>query len=283
MLEFLDDDNYRRVNMHIVELLDDNINAALFLSELINRHNYHMNREELIDMDDTLWFFYTTDKCFERLRLSRKKQESVIKLLIEKDFIRVKITGLPARKHFSVNDTAVLEAYILLTSRKQVCRKDACQSVQKVQSRHYIKKNNIKEREDANASTPHPSPKKDRTKAVQNTPPKKSYGIYKKVRLTDEELERLRKDLTTPVVEDYIQRVDDQIATKKTAYTDHNRVIRNWHRRDEKKKLERLNPIATGGNSKYIERIAPLTPEEQQERKEWQEAHKKTQEQAINH
>lgn len=72
------------------------------------------------------------------------------------------------------------------------------------------------------------------------TPPKskkKTYGEYRKVKLTDEEYQRLCEDYSEKTISEYIRKIDEYLQmTGKKAYKDYNLAIRNWLNRDNIKK-----------------------------------------------
>lgn len=66
-----------------------------------------------------------------------------------------------------------------------------------------------------------PAPKK---------PVKHKYGEYSNVLLSDEELEKLRAEISN--VNDYIERLSSYIASTGKVYKSHYATIRNWYRKD---------------------------------------------------
>ena len=78
---------------------------------------------------------------------------------------------------------------------------------------------------DINKRTGKPSP----------APPKsvkKKFGEYGNVSLTDEQYSQLVKDYGEPVMNDYIQRMDEYIQMKGKKYKDFNLALRNWIKKD---------------------------------------------------
>lgn len=63
-------------------------------------------------------------------------------------------------------------------------------------------------------------------------PKKKAYGEYKKVLLTDEELEKLKTEFPNDW-QDWIDRVDGYCAQNGKRYTNYLATIRNWARKDK--------------------------------------------------
>ena len=96
----------------------------------------------------------------------------------------------------------------------------------------------IEKEGDITAQAPTPSPKKK--KVVRH-----KYGEYKRVLLSDEELDKLKAEF--PDWEERIERLDFYMYNNKKSYTDHLATIRNWARKDKSEERER-NGKAGGVN-----------------------------------
>jgi Asp-tRNA(Asn)/Glu-tRNA(Gln) amidotransferase C subunit len=81
---------------------------------------------------------------------------------------------------------------------------------------------------DSNESLPPPKPKK---------PVKHKHGQYKRVLLTDDELEKLKTEF--PDWEERIERLDSYIEQSGKTYKSHLATIRNWARRDKDEPAKR--------------------------------------------
>lgn len=105
VLRLLSSDDYQIYNRSTARALKS-VNAAIMLSEIINRYLYHKERDELrkFENHDGEWVLYTVEKCEERTCLSYKEQTSAIKILQKHGFIKKKSIGLPAKRHFQVNE-----------------------------------------------------------------------------------------------------------------------------------------------------------------------------------
>lgn len=99
------------------------------------------------------------------------------------------------------------------------------------------------------------NPQKSRKKNV----PKKKYGEYKHVFLTDEEYERLIKDFGEGTVKQYIQAVDEYVQQHGKTYDDYNLTLRKWIRGDRKDGESEENQHSYDLN-KYIEHAMNNTP-----------------------
>lgn len=81
-------------------------------------------------------------------------------------------------------------------------------------------------------------------------PPRHKYGEYKNVLLTDEELEKLKKEFPTDY-ENRIEKLSCYIASTGKSYKNHLATIRNWARRENQgqptKQPEQKEPERYGG------------------------------------
>lgn len=67
----------------------------------------------------------------------------------------------------------------------------------------------------------------------EKTPPRnEKHGENGKVELTDDEFNRLAEQMGVSKRDEYIERLDDYIASKGVNYKSHYATIRNWYRRD---------------------------------------------------
>ena len=103
-IDLLDSNNYQTYNRLIARELGS-VNAAIMLSELVNRHNYHRDKNDLKECSkyDGLWFYYTVEKCEERTVLSRKEQDLALSKMEKHEFFTKKIIGVPGKRHFQIN------------------------------------------------------------------------------------------------------------------------------------------------------------------------------------
>lgn len=86
-----------------------------------------------------------------------------------------------------------------------------------------------------------PPKKASSKKASTSKPPRKKYGEYKHVLLTDEQYERLIKDFGETTVKQYIQAVDEYVQQKGETYQDYNLTIRKFIRRDNPEPMAVVN------------------------------------------
>jgi len=103
-LDLLDSGQYQTYNRQVAHVLGS-INAAILLSELINRYQYHRDHEELFEDE---WFYYTVEKCEERTCLSKKQQNKAFKILEERGFFSKRAIGIPPKRYFKLNFDAIL-------------------------------------------------------------------------------------------------------------------------------------------------------------------------------
>ena len=111
-LFFLNRESYGIYNRQMVTITGS-LNTACFLSELVEKRQYHRNRGELIthpEYGEEL-FYQTIQGIEERLGLTKDEQATCVKKLVKLGFITVNVFGVPARRYFKLNDEAILQAY----------------------------------------------------------------------------------------------------------------------------------------------------------------------------
>jgi hypothetical protein len=110
------------INKQLVYRLQS-IEAALFLSNLIDKYEYHSNRNELLFVDeDEEYYFYAKSEDIEKATtLSYKVQRRIIKLLESNCLIKTIKKGVPPKIHFSINEDAIWEILNSPESEVQTC------------------------------------------------------------------------------------------------------------------------------------------------------------------
>ncbi len=111
-LSFLNENAYQTYNRHIARDLKS-VNAAIMLSELVNRRHYHTEHNELNSHEKygDGWFYLTIDKAEERTCLSRKEQDHGLNILKKHGLITAVHFGLPMKRYFKIHDDKVLEIF----------------------------------------------------------------------------------------------------------------------------------------------------------------------------
>jgi hypothetical protein len=109
-LSFLNQDNYQIYNRQIAKFCES-VSAAIMLSELVNRFEYHVARNELSSHPKygDGWFYLTVDKAEDRTCLSRKEQLSALKILKNLELIESCEFGLPNKRYFKLKENKILQ------------------------------------------------------------------------------------------------------------------------------------------------------------------------------
>ncbi len=76
------------------------VTAGLLLSQLLYWHGKG---------NDPEWFYKTIEELKEETELSRAEQDTAIKRCKELGLIKVKIKGIPAKRHFTLNIEKIIE------------------------------------------------------------------------------------------------------------------------------------------------------------------------------
>ena len=69
-----------------------NVSSAVMLQQLL-----------LLQLKSEGWFRFTVEECKKRTSLSRKEQETAVKVLYEKGLFKKKSFGIPRCRHFLLN------------------------------------------------------------------------------------------------------------------------------------------------------------------------------------
>jgi len=106
--DLLDEGDYQTYNRSVARAVGS-VNAAIMLSELINRYKCNQERGELVTFDKAPgeWFYYTLEKCEERTVLSRKEQDRAIKYLTDHGLVIKQSFGTPAKRHFQIKWSSI--------------------------------------------------------------------------------------------------------------------------------------------------------------------------------
>lgn len=103
LFTILNANNYLTVNREIARKIG--INAAIFLSEIIDKFCYFEARGQL----DDGWFYLTVDDAESRTTLKKDCQTGAIKILKELGFIETKQRGMPAKRYFKVDKKKITD------------------------------------------------------------------------------------------------------------------------------------------------------------------------------
>lgn len=108
IFKLLNPDNTITINRPLAHVLG--VNEAIIYSALIAKQLYYERREML---DEDGYFYSTIADLNESTGLTRYKQDSAIKNLLETSLIDYHTKGTPARRYFRVNDDAeTLKAFL---------------------------------------------------------------------------------------------------------------------------------------------------------------------------
>lgn len=202
-LDLLDSGNFQTYNRKVARELG-NVNAAIMLSELINRYNYHKSHDELLTYKkhEGVWFYYTVDKCEERTILSRKEQETAIKVLENRELFDKRSIGIPPKRHFALNIENILEFVgglktLFIKSEKGVMK-----------GPKGAKRNDLKGR---NNKEPHEEPKKDNNSIPQESKkeaaPVVVFSIFNSLDIHESEKVKMSKNMDESKAVNLVNRV----------------------------------------------------------------------------
>lgn len=99
------------------------LNPAILLCELANQSAHFEEEGQLETFDDEYGYFYEKIAVMEkRTGLSRREQDTALKVLKERELIKCVVKGLPAKRYFKVNEEKATEVF--LNSKSRMAEKD---------------------------------------------------------------------------------------------------------------------------------------------------------------
>lgn len=242
ILDLIRTDNYLILNRTLIQALG--LHPAVILCELANQSAWFEEKEKTECFDGEDGYFYEVMKDLEkRTGLSRKEQDSAIKILKDKNLIKTAIKGMPAKRYFKINEEMVYHLFSKrhssLSKRDNLeCPKQTTYFVQKGQSAQYIQENK-------------------RENKVRDSSPKKnillvSYG--KHVKLTQEDYDSFCTKHSKGFIDDLIERMNDYCGANGKVYKCYASALRGWIRKEPPKPEGNKTPkeIAKAMKEKYF-------------------------------
>ena len=113
LFSFIKQEAYFTVNYKLVKHIG--LNPSIFFGEICNEFKYYYEKNLLINDD---WFFATTDKIQSRIGFSKFLQSNCIKILQDCKILEMKIMGIPAKKHFKINGTELIDLMEIITQQE---------------------------------------------------------------------------------------------------------------------------------------------------------------------
>lgn len=119
LIQLLAGNNFLQVNRTLCK----NLGAitAIILSEMCSMYVYLSERKGLSKINGTSdWFYLTIDEIEEKLGITRKQQDAAIEKLVDTGLLEYKVTGLPAKRYFRINQENLLIYFSLDESRDKI-------------------------------------------------------------------------------------------------------------------------------------------------------------------
>ena len=109
--------DYMRVPRPLIRKF--NLNTAVMLSEIYSEYTYWEERHEL---QQGGWFYSTVENMYYNTGLSKHQQLCACKELVAYGIIKVKYHGMPKKRYFKFNMSAVQDLYddIITNSKVRV-------------------------------------------------------------------------------------------------------------------------------------------------------------------
>lgn len=96
---------YWQVNKHLAHRVG--IEAALLLSDMVDRWTYFVEQGQTVEIDGKPHFFATSDEIRAKTTLTYRKQKSALKSLESEKLLEARLAGTPAKLHFHVCEEAI--------------------------------------------------------------------------------------------------------------------------------------------------------------------------------
>lgn len=100
----LSNDAYWQVNKKLARRFGND--AAIILSDLISKYDYHDDRGELTKSGE---FFYTIEDMEKYTNVKKKAQTNALRKLKNAKMIEIDVRGLPASRYFKINHDVIDE------------------------------------------------------------------------------------------------------------------------------------------------------------------------------
>jgi hypothetical protein len=105
-LQLFGNDAFIPVNKHLAKEIG--LVDSVIYGELISLYKYYKSQNQLVD---DKWFYCTIERMEDATSCKKDQQDDAIKRLIKKGMIEKKMKGLPAKRHFSIDITKLIEIY----------------------------------------------------------------------------------------------------------------------------------------------------------------------------
>lgn len=204
------------------------VNAAIIFSELMQRFDYHRTKNELTTLDNIEgWFYHTSEAMDDRLALSRREQDTGIKILKDFELIETRLSGIPAKRYFKIN----IEKFVELM---EISKNIYSLAETANQGSTIMPNNSCGNRQQYKDKEPKEEPKKE-IRAVASSlsitkKEKKDFGEF--VKLSENEFKDLCQELGCPLVQHYITAINLWVPNNKPK-KNYAATIKQWHHRDK--------------------------------------------------
>ena len=158
---------------------------------------------EIDSLDNDEGCFASNDYFATFLGLSKERTRKIIASLKDKGYISIELIYKEGTKEVDKRIMKVIKGYGRIQPDGQN------QPTGMGENDHYITKSYNK-------------------KNNTNKEPRHKYGEYKNILLTDKELEKLISDYGKPIIDEYIQKMDEWIELNGKRYKNYNLALRKW-------------------------------------------------------
>jgi len=104
ILNLISSDGFICVNKNIIRKIG--LNCAVLLGELASQYNYWVSVKQI---SNDGYFYLTGETCTYNTGLSYYEQTKAIDKLVELNILQTKTAGMPAKKYYKIDETALIE------------------------------------------------------------------------------------------------------------------------------------------------------------------------------
>jgi hypothetical protein len=173
ILDLLRSDGSIVINKALAHLIG--LNETILLSEIISLYKFY---EKVKRLDDGGFFYATHDTIEDNTTLKKDTQIRTVKKLVELGLITSELRGLPAKRHFNINEDAIAKLVIEgKDSQNAKADNDGAFDLQKSENPHY----------DQHSQNAKPSTLKKRNQGVAKVETSNTKSINTNIKEEEEE------------------------------------------------------------------------------------------------
>ena len=145
IITFISSRNYIAVNRILMK--EYGLHEALLLGELASEYEYWEAQGQITEDG---YFYSTVENVKENTTLSDSQQRKAITSLKKKGVLDVKLKGIPAKRYFRINESALLELLNINSNNSQNVKSSSLKIEELEMQKQQTNKNNLIKKENEN-------------------------------------------------------------------------------------------------------------------------------------